>query len=108
MAALDTAPVGGRRFYDEWLDRHLQSNSGLTNIYNIPESPTPPDEDGPFEYVDEEPYEMDAQDTVEMEDEQALGEEGLVNGTPRSMSAGPALNQGMDSTPRDVGEVYTL
>lgn len=106
MAALDT--LGGRRFHDEWLERHFQSNSGLSNIYSIPESPTPPDEDGPFEYVDEEIYEAEDQDMVEMEDEEVSGEDGLVNGAASSISAAPAMNQGTSSSPPDVGGVYTL
>lgn len=105
MAALDTSSVGGRRFYDEWLQRHFQNNNGLSNIDSIPESLTPPDEDGPFEYVDEK---MESQDMEEGEDEWVSEEDGLVNGGPSSMSVAPAMNQETNSSLQDVGGVYTL
>ncbi|CAI7622260.1 unnamed protein product [Penicillium manginii] len=106
MAALDAS--GGRRFHDEWLERHFQSNSGLSNIPSIPKSPTPPDEDGLFEHVDEETYEAENQDMVEMEAEEVPWEDDLVNGASSSMSAAHAMNAETNGSPQDVGGVYTF
>lgn len=105
MAALDTSSGGGRRFHDEWLERHFQSNSGLSGI---PESLTPPDEDGPFEYFDEGNYEVENPDIEEIEDEEVPWEDDQVNGAPSSMSAAHAMNAETNGSLRDVGGVYTL
>ncbi|CAI7605634.1 unnamed protein product [Penicillium manginii] len=95
-------------FHDEWLERHFQSNIGLSNIYSIPESPTPSGEDGLFEYADDEAYKAENQDMMEAEYGGVPGEDDLANGVSSSISVAPANNQETNSSPQDVGGVYTF